>query len=188
MFGPPVPIREDEVGQVVVGIDTTDSAGRPTGKEVSLGGEEFRRSVYVQVRRSKPLALLDMFDKPAMEPNCEVRASSTVAPQALLLMNNEFVVTHARHFAERVRRDSGTDATRQVVRAWQLAFAREPTDDEAKQATALVVEQADRFRAVAEPAEKPASSNAAAKPDAQVQALALLCQALLSANEFLYVD
>ena len=51
MFGTAVPVREDEVGQVVVGIDTTDSAGRPTGKVVPLEGEEFRRSVYITVRR-----------------------------------------------------------------------------------------------------------------------------------------
>ena len=55
-FGPPVPVRADDVGQVVVGVDTTDTAGRPTGKVVPLHGEEFRRSIYVQVRRSRPLS------------------------------------------------------------------------------------------------------------------------------------
>jgi len=53
MFGKPVPVKEDEVGQIVVGVSTNDSSNRPTGKTISLGTEENRRSLYVQVRRSK---------------------------------------------------------------------------------------------------------------------------------------
>ncbi len=52
MFGPPVPVMADEVGQFVVGIENLN-AGRPQGV-IPLRGEEFRRSVYVQVRRSRP--------------------------------------------------------------------------------------------------------------------------------------
>jgi hypothetical protein len=71
-FGPPVPVMVDEVGQVVLGVDTRD-AGRPTNKVVPLGGQEFRRSVYVQARRSLPLTMLEAFDAPMPEPNCECR-------------------------------------------------------------------------------------------------------------------
>src|SRR5438552_11486452 len=76
-FGPPVPIAFDELGQVVVGVDTTDAAGRPTGKKVDLHGEEFRRSIYVQVRRSRPLGVLEAFDAAAPTPKCEMRAALT---------------------------------------------------------------------------------------------------------------
>jgi mono/diheme cytochrome c family protein len=189
MFGAPVPIKEDEVGQVVVGVDTTDSAGRPTGKVVAIGDEESRRSLYVQVRRTKPLALLDTFDVPAMEPNCEARNSSTVAPQSLLLMNNEFVIEHARHLAERVTREAGADLRAQIVRAWRLAFAREPNDAEISDAVALIGQQADQFRAnPPAPTKQKDGKEVAEKLEPQLQALAVLCQALLSANEFLYVD
>ncbi len=75
MFGPPVPITPDDVGQIVVGVDTRDSSGRPTGKVVDLGEDEFRRSIYVQVQRSKPLGMLETFDAPTMSPNCELRAA-----------------------------------------------------------------------------------------------------------------
>ncbi len=74
MYGPPVPVMPDEVGQVVVGVDTRDSAGRPSGKVVSLGGDEFRRSIYVEIRRSMPLGMLEPFDLPVMSPNCQQRA------------------------------------------------------------------------------------------------------------------
>ena len=56
--------------------------GTPKGKVAPLGGEEFRRSVYVQVRRSLPLAMLETFDAPTLTPNCEVRNFSTVSTQA----------------------------------------------------------------------------------------------------------
>ena len=51
--------------------------------------------MYVQVRRSLPLSMLETFDAPALNPNCEIRNRSTVAPQSLLLMNNDFVLARA---------------------------------------------------------------------------------------------
>src|SRR5207248_9613981 len=110
----PGPVKTDGVGQVVVGVDNLDAAGYETGKGTMPAGEEFRRSVYVQVRRSRPLAVLEAFDAPAMEPNCECRNASTVAPQALLLMNNAFVVAAAEALAGRVRREGGADVRAQV--------------------------------------------------------------------------
>ena len=130
MFGPPVPVTPDDVGQIVVGVDTRDSAGRPTGKVVDLGEDEFRRSIYVQVQRSKPLGMLETFDAPAMSPNCELRASSTNAPQSLLLMNNTFVLQQADAMAQRIEKEVGGDPAAQFQRAWQLAYlsraVREP--------------------------------------------------------------
>ena len=38
MQGPPVPVTVDEVGQVIVGLDNRDTAGRPLGKRGVLGG------------------------------------------------------------------------------------------------------------------------------------------------------
>jgi hypothetical protein len=174
-FGPPVPIRVDEVGQVVVGIDTTDSAGRPTGKVIPLHGSEWRRSVYIQVRRSRPLAVLEAFDAPLLEPNCESREASTVAPQSLLLMNNEFVLAQAEAFARRVRRASGEEARAQVTCAWGHAFGREPAEHEVADAMAFLAAQGQRF-------------SGSTETDRAHQALTSLCHALLSSNAFLYVD
>ena len=96
MLGPPVPVTVDEVGQAIVGIDNRDSAGRPVSKRAMLGADEFRRSVYVQVRRSLPLSMLETFDAPLLNPNCEIRNRSTVAPQSLLLMNSDFVLAQSQ--------------------------------------------------------------------------------------------
>jgi hypothetical protein len=166
----------DDLGLVVEGVDTTDTAGRPTGKVVPLHGEELRRSVYVQVRRSRPLGVLEAFDAPALEPNCEARTASTVAPQALLLMNSRFVVRQAEGFAERVQRDVGEDARRQVARAWRLAFTRDPTEEEVREAVAFLAAQAKTFGTGA-----PAGT---ASP--RLRALASFCHALISSSAFLY--
>jgi hypothetical protein len=178
MFGPPVPVMEDEVGQFVLGIENKNGENRP-GPILPLHGEEFRRSVYVQMRRSRPLGVLETFDLPAMEPNCEARSASTVAPQALLFLNSEFVLTEANRMAERVRREAGADPEAQVIRAWRLAFAVDPTEGERKAALAFLQEQTAHFRS------KPTSGNTV---EPSLQALAGFCQTLVGSNRFLYVD
>ena len=97
MFGPPVPVAPDEAGQVVVGIDTRDAAGRPVGKPGSLGDDEFRRSLYVQVRRS--LAARPARNVRRAADDAQLRAADELDGRARsrsLLMNNEFVVAAGR--------------------------------------------------------------------------------------------
>ncbi len=120
MYGPAVPVKEDAVGQIVVEADV------PAGNEPPPGHAAFRRSVYIQVRRSQPLAMLHVFDQPVMETNCERRTVSTVATQSLMLMNSDFILQQSAYFAARIRKEAGGDPTRQVQTAWQLAFARAP--------------------------------------------------------------
>ena len=181
----------DEVGQFVVGIDTRDSAGRPSGKVVPLGEEEFRRSIYVQVRRSRPLGMLEPFDAPLMKPNCELRTSSTVAPQSLLMMNSQFVVEQSERMAARVEQEVGADPTAQFQRAWLLAYSRKPSDAETLAGVAFLTEQTALASqaAAATPldAKQPPDPKTPPTPPARV-ALAQLCQALLISNAFLYVD
>jgi len=202
MFGPPVPVRPDVTGQIIVGVDKTEGDNKMP-VDVPLQGEEFRRSVYVQVRRSRPLAMLTTFDGPVMELNCERRQSSTVAPQALMLMNSQFLLDQAAKFAERARSEAGTEPAHQIQRAWQLAFSRPPSAQEILQAESFLARQIDYLRAqeqsaVAQPPKEPEQAKAKmdrkdgkpapARIPAETQALRNLCQALLSANEFLYVD
>jgi mono/diheme cytochrome c family protein len=178
MLGPPVPVTVDEVGQTIIGLDNRDSAGRPVSKRASLGDDEFRRSVYVQVRRSLPLSMLETFDAPALNPNCELRNRSTVAPQSLLLMNNDFVLAQSQALAQRVIEQCGDNRAQQVRQAFRLALCHEPTDAELEAAARLIAQQEREF--ARQPQDK-------AGPPA-TRALASLCQALFSSNAFLYVD
>ena len=194
MFGPPVPVRPDVNGQIVVGLDKTTGDNKMPVEE-PLNGEEFRRGVYVQVRRSRPLAMLHAFDAPVMEVNCERRLSSTVATQSLMLMNSQFILDQSARFARRLQTESGDDRAGQIARAWQLAFSRSPTDAELADALDFLSRQVEHLKNVAEnqpvekkDAKKDEKAKAVAKPAPEQQAFTDLCQALFSANEFLYVD
>src|SRR5262249_49755196 len=112
-FGPAVPVSEDSVGQV---LPANDSA---------------RRSLYLEVRRTKPVSFLSAFDAPVMAVNCERRIASTSAPQSLMLMNSDFVRDHAGALARRLRAETSANPGRakpnldpMIARAWQLAYQR----------------------------------------------------------------
>ncbi len=178
--GAPVPVAPDDVGQYVVAVDNRDSAGRPSrSMTTTLGEEEFRRSVYVHVRRSMPLSLLEPFDMPDLSPNCERRSSSTVAPQSLLLLNNLFVIDRCRAIAESLVRDMGDDPETLFVAAWQMVLGQSPNADQVARGLAYLSEQTAYFAT---------TDNPQAKQQPHIAALATLCQALVSSGGFLYVD
>lgn len=181
-FGKPVPVMEDEDGQVVVGIENLNGENRP-GPILPMFGEDFRRSVYVQVRRSRPLAVLDMFDLPALDPNCTSRTSSTVAPQSLLLMNSEFVLTGSQYLAQRLKQEVGDDAAARIALAWRLVYGRAATPVDVEAAQKFIAEQNTRIAAHAATITDPM-----ARPDVDLWSWTTFCQALLSSNGFLYVD
>jgi hypothetical protein len=166
MFGPPVPVGPDANNQIVVG----------GGK---AGPDAARRSVYVQVRRSLPPYVLHVFDSPQMEPNCEIRNSSTVAPQSLLMLNSQFVVDQGQALARRIIATAPDSVDEQVASACLLAFSREPMANERTDFAQYVREQTELIRG-----RLPAAEQA----QAHERALASLCQALLGSNPFLYAD
>ena len=193
MYGPSSPVNPDEFGQVVIGTATRDGNGIMVTKSEDTP-EKFRRSLYIQVRRSLPLGMLEPFDLAAVSPNCDRRASSTVTPQSLLMMNNEVVLTLAERFAVRVEREVGSDPAAQVTRAWWLAFGVQPDQNELTAGIALLLSERQHFQRVMDamaaatpPTDKP-NEKPAGVASPQQQALALLCQALFSSNRFLYVD
>jgi len=180
MYGKPVPVMEDAVGQIVLGQENLDGERKPTNR-IDLGGDLFRRSLYVQVRRTRPLGVLEAFDVPVMTPNCSKRNASNVAPQSLMLMNSDFMVEYSGRMADRVMTDAGPDRRSQVMRAWSLAFGVEPEADVVEQLAGFLVKQEKAFTDSHDKTKDKTTS------DAQ-RALASLCQAILSANRFLYID
>ena len=186
--GKPVPVMQDEIGQFILGIDNINGNGVPD-KMLPLNGEEFRRSLYVQVRRSRPLTVMEPFDLPVLDPNCPQRNSSTVSPQSLMLMNSEFVQEHARNLADRMLADAGPDLRSQIVFAWRLVFASDPTEAELADSVTFVTSQTEVFRPKTPPPTQPAAPNGATPPpDPARQAMALWVQSLISSNRFLYVE
>jgi len=178
MYGEPIPVMEDDVGQIIIGKENLDGERKP-GAVISLDGDEFRRSLYIQVRRSRPLAVLDAFDAPIMEPNCSARTTSTVAPQALMLMNSHFSREFAEYFAARIVEEGHAGPAAQITRAWLLAYGSNIEPAELESAKLFIEKQTEHYKA------NPPANN---KTTPQQLALSSLCQALIGSNEFLYVD
>ncbi len=122
--------------------------------------EHNRRSVYLQMKRSMALPLLQVFDAPDMATSCARREASTVAPQALALMNGGFVLRQAGRFAERIRSRSGDQPEAQADNGWRFALGRPPSSKELATAVGYI----------------------------RRNSLAQFCLLLFNMNEFLYVD
>ena len=105
-----------------------------------LGADTWRRMVYMTKVRMERDAVFDVFDTPDAGLVCPKRSRSTTALQALNLFNSRFVMEQAERLAARLEREAGTDRGRQVRRAFQLAFAREPRADESASSLELVEE------------------------------------------------
>ena len=180
-YGPPSGIGRDPQGRVVTGIDK----GTITVNKVDPGGaDDFRRSIYVQVRRSKPVTVLDTFDAPTMSPNCEMRAQTTVAPQSLLLMNDTFVLESSRRLADRLESESPGNRDAQIKRAWTLLFGKPATRADVTRSLAYLDEQTKALTQYHHDIQHPKG----VVPNPPQEAMASLCQILCSSNRFLYVE
>jgi cytochrome c553 len=137
--------------------------------------DTWRRSVYIYVKRSVLLPLIEVFDCPVTTVSAPVRATSTVSPQALALMNNEFVLEQADYFSQRLEQAAGSDRRAQVALAFQLALGRAPNAKEIEWSENFLKAQADGY-----------AKRQHEKPDSA--ALRDFCHALINLNEFVYVD
>lgn len=180
-YGPPSSIGIDPSGRVVVGID---KGTINTHKVESGGAADFRRSIYVEVRRSKPVTVLDTFDAPTMSPNCEVRSQTTVAPQSLLLMNDTFVLENARRLADRLQAEAPNDRRAQLQRAWRLLYSQPATEADLSRSLAYLDEQTKALTQYHHDIQHPKG----VVPNPPQEAMASLCQILCSSNRFLYVE
>ncbi len=94
------------------------------------GPEVWRRSIYVYRRRTLSFPFFETFDLPDQNITAAARNTSTVAPQALTLLNNPFVLGQAQLFANAIRERAPYDAGQQVELAYQMGLTRSPTASE----------------------------------------------------------
>jgi mono/diheme cytochrome c family protein len=134
-----------------------------------------RRSIYFTVKRSQLVSMMTVFDAPDALAGVGDRPTTTIAPQALLLMNNPQVRASAKAFAHRVAPDSKTPLEEAVKAGYEIALTRAPDADELAESVAFVKRQMESYKATG-------------KSDAREMALADFCQALVCLNEFVYVD
>lgn len=100
------------------------------GWETSSTEQRHRRSVYTFIKRSLVSPQLDTFDYANTALPFTERPTTTVAPQALALMNDSFVQDLAVGLAERVHKEAGDDVNARIERAFQIAVNRPPTSRE----------------------------------------------------------
>ncbi len=118
------------------------------------------RSIFLVQKRVLTVPFLQPFDLPDMNVSCGRRDVTTVAPQALQLLNSSFSERMALAFASRVEKEAGEGEAARVERALWLALARPASDAERRRS----VEFVRRHRLVD------------------------FCRVLLNVNEFVYVD
>jgi hypothetical protein len=87
--------------------------------------EQTRRSVYLYVKRAFPLPMFTTFDAPDTSQSCSRRENTTVAPQALTLLNGEFMVKQAKVLAGKAGDVDGL---------WRRVYGRGPTAAERERA------------------------------------------------------
>ncbi|MEW4527179.1 DUF1549 and DUF1553 domain-containing protein [Maioricimonas sp. JC845] len=125
--------------------------------------EHNRRSIYLFVRRNLRFPFLEVFDKPDTNLSCSVRSETTIAPQALHLLNSEFSLECARQLAARLESIGGSEQER-IEQCWQLVLGRQPDAAELAAAAAFL--------------------DAGEGDDAWTD----LCLAMFNLNEFVYLD
>ncbi|MEN9574897.1 MAG: hypothetical protein RL514_2752 [Verrucomicrobiota bacterium] len=160
---PPLPdeILKAQPG-VLEGLEGKDN-GRRQGWYADKEEDCDVRSLYLIQKRCVPLPFLQVFDLPDTSFSCARRDVTTVAPQALNLLNSDFSQRAAKALAVRVATEAGADPAKQIERAVWLALGRAPTANERQQAAAFL-----------------AKHGKTALPE--------FCRALLNVNEFVYVD
>ncbi len=85
-----------------------------------------RRSIYLFVRRNLRYPLFEAFDRPDTNASCARRNRSTIAPQALILLNSQFSLAAARDLAGFLLTDASQDSNRQIELAYQRVLGRSP--------------------------------------------------------------
>src|SRR5439155_9185849 len=141
----------------------------------SLDESSKRRSIYFTVKRSKLLPMMQVFDAPDALGSIGERPTTTIAPQALLLMNNANIRAYARSFARRLAINAQAGVEDSIKSGYLLALGRLPKDEELADGLAFLKQQTK-------------SHQAAGQADGRQLALADFCQVLMCLNEFVYVD
>ncbi len=156
--GPYVPTTRNGAAEVIVPEDHPGA---------------FRRSIYLQQRRSQGLSLLNVFDAPMMVVNCTRRPVTTMPLQSLTLLNSEFAVRRGQNFAKRILSDADKSDGDRIRLAFVLATGSPCEDEIAVETLGFIKQQQELY---------------AESSDSQHQAWADFCQLLLASNGSLYLE
>ena len=129
-----------------------------------------RRSIYFTMKRSRLIPMLTIFDAPDGTVGIGDRSATTIAPQALVMMNNPHVRMWAKAFASRIAAPTVSES---IHKAYRFALSRDATPEEVKQGVEFVNAQEKSYTG---------------KPNAKELALADFGQVVMCLNEMVYVE
>jgi mono/diheme cytochrome c family protein len=139
--------------------------------------ESSRRSIYLPVVRSALYEMFQAFDFADPSVINGRREATTVAPQALFMMNSTEVARGTRAWAQRLLEQSYPDDSARVQAIYERAYARRAAEAEVVRALQFVNDyQAGQI------------ARETAPDEARLHAWQSLCRAVLSANEFVFVE
>lgn len=137
--------------------------------------DSLRRAIYLPVIRNNVYDFFQLLDYPDPAVANGDRSSTTIAPQALMMLNSDLVMDAAAGLAKRLVEGGDRDDAAKLERAYQLAYGRSPTPSETQQQLAFL-----------EAARRTVSETAGSEQ--AVDPWSILCQVLLASNEFIYVN
>lgn len=147
----------------------------------SLSETHRRRSIYFTIKRSQLIPMMQLFDQPEPLVSVGGRASTTIAPQALMLMNHPQVRIYAHAFADRLLQGvdpNSPEALERIITAgYRTAVGRAPDSSELEIGVQFLQSQANSY-----------AQNPEKKPQALKLAVSDFCQALFGLNEFVYTE
>ena len=135
-----------------------------------------RRSIYLPVVRNNVYDVFQLLDYPDAAVTNGDRSTTTIAPQALMMMNSEFVEKCSADFAATLMDERHPDDDSQIQSAYVRAYGRAPTALELEGSKAFLREIDQALAASGE-----------ANEQRQRQAWQSLCHVIVSSNEFVYV-
>jgi hypothetical protein len=134
-----------------------------------------RRSLYLPVVRNNVYDLFQLLDYPDAAVPSGDRATTTVAPQALLMLNSEFVMQSADRLAARLLAQEGSDEDR-IAALWLRTYGRSPAPAEVDESLKYLGEL-----------EQALATGQPVSPENRRAAWNVLCHTTVAANEFVYL-
>ncbi|MFM7150411.1 MAG: DUF1553 domain-containing protein, partial [Gemmataceae bacterium] len=139
----------------------------------TLDPRQPRRSIYFFVKRSQLVPMMVLFDAPDGTVGIESRTNTTIAPQALLLLNSPLIREAAESLARRL--EPSADPAAWITAGYQATIGRPPKAEELSNSLNFLSEQASSYRQ-------------AGKADAEHLAKTDFCQVLFGLNESIFID
>jgi hypothetical protein len=151
----------------------------------SEGPDRYRRGLYTFFQRAVPYPQLITFDAPDSTLTCTRRLRSTTPLQALNLLNDPVFFEAAQALAARVLRESGTTLDQRVDYAFELCFARQPSNIEREKIKAFFHRQGEIFRAEPDSVHKVFPAAVEAVDPITASSWAVFSRAILNLDQFI---